>query len=256
MLRHAIVREPGTNFAEGLTTSKLGPPSFHTALAQHNAYCRALARCGLTVITLQANLAFPDSTFVEDAAILLPEAAILTHPGAPSRAGEPATLREVLRGFYQQFYAIQPPGTLDGGDVCEADGHYLIRISERTNLTGAQQLAEILARLGHTSEFVEISNQAGILHLKSSLAYLGDNRMVVWDILMDLPALQRYERISVGPEEYYAADCVRVNDYVLYPTDFPVLQARLEKLGYRLALLEMSEFQKMDGGLSCISLRF
>jgi len=256
LFRRALVRPPGPNFAEGLTTVDLGAPDYDRALAQHAAYCMALDRCGLAVMQVPEAPHYPDSTFVEDTAILTPSRAILTRPGASSRAGEVPAIRAPLSAFYTEFRAISDPGTLDGGDVCEADGHFIIGLSTRTNEKGARQLAAILAEDGHTFAFVDIRAVEGILHLKSGIAYVGDGRIVAIEALAQHPALRSYTVITVESSETYAANCVRVNDRLLVTTGYPRLEAALRPLGYDLIPLDMSEFQKMDGGLSCLSLRF
>jgi dimethylargininase len=256
MLTKAIVRLPAPDFAEGLTTADLGVPNYERALAQHEAYCLALEQCGLTLIELEADPLHPDSTFVEDAAVLTPKGAILTRPGAPSRAGEVASIKEGLAGFYSDLLAIQPPGTLDGGDVCEAGERFFIGISERTNEAGARQLAEMLASFKYTSSFVDIRGVSGILHLKSGLAYLGDRRLVVIDALAGRERFVEYDLVRVSAGDEYAANCVRINDHALVAAGYPRWEGKLRDLGYQTIGLEMSEFQKMDGGLSCLSLRF
>jgi dimethylargininase len=252
----AIVRLPAANFADGLTTVDLGQPDYACALEQHAAYCQALAGCGLQLTVLPADLRYPDSTFVEDAAILTARGALLARPGAPSRSGEVEAIRAALAAFYGQAACIEAPGTLDGGDICEAGNHFLIGVSARTNAEGAAQLADWLARQGCTCACIDIRSTPGILHLKSGLAYIGDNRLVVIDALADHPALAGYEQVRVDADEAYAANCVRVNDHLLLPAGNPRLAARLRDLGYTVVELEMSEFRKMDGGLSCLSLRF
>ena len=256
MFRRALVRPPGSNFAGGLTTVDLGIPDHHRALEQHAAYCEALERCGLAVTHLEEDPRHPDSTFVEDTAILTPSRAILTRPGASSRAGEVAAIRAPLSVHYPQITSISGPGTLDGGDVCEADGHFIIGVSHRTSEQGAHDLANILAEDGHTSTFLDIRALEGILHLKSGIAYLGDGRMVAIPPLAHHPALRKHEVICAESSEAYAANCVRVNDQLLVAAGYPRLEAVLRRIGYDLIPLEMSEFQKMDGGLSCLSLRF
>ena len=255
-LRHAIVRPPALNFADGLTTVDLGVPDYERALAQHAAYCEALERCGLALTRLARDARHPDSTFVEDTAILTPRGAILTRPGAPSRAGEVEEIRGALSPFYPGFDRIEPPGTLDGGDICEAEDRFFIGISERTNEEGARQLAAILVRDGYTPVLVDIRGVEGILHLKSGIACVGEGRLVAIDALAHDPALRNHEVIPVEPAEGYAANCVRVNDRVLVAAGHPRLEAALQRLGYDTLPLEMSEFRKMDGGLSCLSLRF
>ncbi len=293
MFTRAIVRPPAQNFFEGLTTSGLGAPDYQRALAQHQAYCAALEQCGLALTRLEADSDYPDSTFVEDAAVvatpltpsltvgLLPRVhrgssgirescTVLTRPGAPSRAGEVASIRRVLVDLFPAVSEIQSPGTLDGGDVCEAGNHFFIGISERTNGVGAQQLAELLARHGYTTSFVNIRGAgvlpvthaqdaratSQILHLKSGLAYLGDNRLVVTDALANRAEFSGYDLIRVKSDEEYAANCVKVNDQVLVAAGYPRLEGKLRELGYQTIALQMAEFQKMDGGLSCLSLRF
>jgi dimethylargininase len=268
----AIVRPPAPNFGEGLTTVDQGPPNYERALKQHEVYCLALEQCGLTLTRLAPDPLHPDSTFVEDTAVLTDQCAILTRPGAPSRVGETASIKKVLTDFYSDMLSIQPPGTVDGGDVCEAGDHFFIGISERTNEEGASQLAGILVSFGYTSSFVDIrglkdmksvpgavatgSACARILHLKSGIAYLSDGRLVVIDELANRPEFSKYDLVRVNAGEAYAANCVRVNDHVLVASGYPVLERKLRELGYQTIALDMTEFQKMDGGLSCLSLRF
>ena len=256
MFSRAIVRPPGTNYAEGLTRIELGAPDYERALQQHAAYCEALARCGLELIHLQADERYPDSTFVEDTSVLTPAGAILTRPGATSRMGEVESIKETLSHLYPRVDSIQEPGTLDGGDVCEAGNHFFIGLSERTNEAGAGQLAELLTSYGYTSSFVDIRSVKDILHLKSGLASLGDNRLVVTEALANREEFRGYELVRLSADEEYAANCVRVNDQVLIAAGYPIFEQTLRELGYETIALEMTEFQKMDGGLSCLSLRF
>jgi dimethylargininase len=262
LFTRAIVRPPAPNFSEGLTSAGLGSPQFGRAVEQHAAYSAALEQCGLTVTRLQSDPDYPDSTFVEDTAILaerINEAsksfAMITRPGAPSRRGEAAKMRGVVTDFYSEIFSIDAPGTVDGGDVCQAGNHFFIGLSDRTNEAGAQQLAELVASFGYSSSLVNIRQIEGLLHLKSGLAYLGDNRLVVAEVLGHVE-FAGYELIRVQSEEAYAANCIRVNDYVLLPAGYPAFARTLSELGYQTIALEMSEFQKMDGGLSCLSLRF
>ncbi len=256
MFRHAIVRTPGENFADGLTTVDFGKPDFPKVRAQHAAYCDALEQCGLRVARLDADLDHPDSTFVEDTAVLTAKSAILARPGAPSRIGEVAGIRECIERFYATLHKIESPGTLDGGDVCEAGSHFFIGLSHRTNEEGARQLAQFLAAEDYTSSVIDIRNMTSILHLKSGIAYLDDNNLVVMEELADKREFAGYNLVRVPPEQTYACNCVLVNDRVLLPSGFSRLKAALIGLGYKPLLLDMSEFRKMDGGLSCLSLRF
>lgn len=256
MFKNAIARKPGRNFADGLTTVSLGIPDYEKTLEQHAAYCVALQQCGVEVTLLEADLRYPDSTFVEDAAILTSHSAILTHPGADSRKGEVEAIRESITSFYRKIYTIKAPGTLDGGDICEAGNHFFIGISERTNPEGGKQLADFLAMDGYTASFIPVKGVPNILHLKSGISYLGDNHLVLIDDFVARPDFKDYHIIRVSPEEAYAANCIRVNDAVVMPAGYPKLQKAIRDLGYPVVALDMSEFQKMDGGLSCLSLRF
>jgi dimethylargininase len=254
MFTKAIVRLPGRNFDQGLTTVQLGVPRFAQVLAQHADYCAALLACGLNITTLEADLDHPDSTFVEDIAIVTSRGAMVTRPGARSREGEVVAMRPVLREFFPALTQIEAPGTLDGGDICEAGSHFFIGVSHRTNEEGARQLARYLAGLGFTSQKVDVRSIQSILHFKSGVSYVGDNTLVVIEELAGM--FPGYEEIVVSREESYAANCVRVNDRVLVAAGYPQLVGELKERGFDPLELDMSEFQKMDGGLSCLSLRF
>ena len=239
-----------------MTSVDLGLPDYDLAADQHRRYCDALIACGLTLLELPPDPAFPDSTFVEDTAILTPRGAVLARPGAASRAGEVDGIRSTIERFFPQLCAISAPGTLDGGDICASDGHFWIGISARTNESGARQLAAFLETMGYTSSFVDIRGRDDILHLKSGIAALGDQRIVAIESLAEHTAFQGYEIVPVTAGEAYAANCVRVNECLLVPAGYPQLLSALVHLGYSAVALDMSEFRKMDGGLSCLSLRF
>lgn len=256
MFKRAIVRIPGTNFADGLTTVDLGVPQFGEVLSQHARYCEALRQCGLDLTVLQPDLQHPDSTFVEDTAILVPQAAIFCRPGAASREGEVTGIRPVLERFYFSTFTIEAPGTVDGGDICEAGRHFFIGISLRTNPEGARQLAACLNALGYTASTIDIREMKSILHLKSGISYIGDNTLVVMEEMAANPQFSRFDLIRVNADESYAANSVRVNDRVLVPGGFPRITDDLAAHGFNPLSLNMSEFRKMDGGLSCLSLRF
>ena len=256
MFIRSIVRPPCANFANGLTSVDLGQPDYELALKQHDAYCRTLEDCGLSLMRLPPDERYPDSTFVEDTAVLTARGAVITQPGAPSRLGEIDAVEPVLQDFFTRFYAIHEEGRLDGGDVCEAGAHFFIGVSRRTNEAGAVQLAGFLDAMGYSSTLIDIRSLSNILHLKSGLAYLGGNRMLVIDELRNLNELRDYELINVDNAEAYAANCLVVNDKVLVASGFPALERQLRELNYDTVAVDMSEFQKMDGGLSCLSLRF
>jgi dimethylargininase len=252
----AILRPPAETFASGITSSGLGPPDLALALEQHEAYCRTLDQLGLSLSMLPPDPAFPDSTFVEDAAIVTERGAILTRPGAPSRTGEVAALGAALGGWFPELDEITAPGTIDGGDVCEAGSHFFIGLSERTNAEGAAQLARWLEQRGFDSSVINIRGLPGMLHLKTGLSWLGGRRLFAWSGLTGHEVLRGWEVLEVPQGEEYAANCIRVNGVLLLAGGFPQAEALVRGLGYQVVTTEMSEFQKMDGGLSCLSVRW
>ena len=253
---HAITRLPAQTYAHGLTTSGEGAPSIEKALDQHGRYCDALRTSGLTVDILAAALEYPDSTFVEDTAILTARVAIIMRPGAPSRLGEIQLIEKAVLGYRTEVMQIVEPGRMDGGDVCQADEHFFIGISARTNPEGARQLSAILHAHGYTSSTVDIRGQGRLLHLKSGIAYLGYKRLVIAPELSALSEFQTYELLEVSAAELYAANCIHINEHVLIPAGYPEIANALASLGYTTLAVDVSEFRKMDGGLSCLSLRF
>ena len=204
---------------------------------------------------LEADERYPDGTFVEDTAVVAERVAVASRPGAPTRAGEVSSVAEALARLRPKLERIAAPGTLDGGDVCQVEEHFLIGVSARTNPSGAQQLADILRRHGYSASLLDIRSHPTLLHLKSGISYLGERRFTVSADAPALDGLEGFERIEVAKDEAYAANCVRVNDTVLIAAGYPRLAERLDGLGYALRTLEVSEFRKMDGGLSCLSIR-
>ena len=249
---NAIVRKPGISYSDGITTSNLGKPDITLALKQHETYCRTLEKCGLRVERLEAAPSFPDSVFVEDTAIITGKFAVIARPGDPRRRGEEEIIEESISKYRSLVY-IKEPGTVDGGDICQAGDHFFIGISERTNHEGAKQLESILSEYGYSSSFIEVNHT---LHLKSGFNYIGDNYLLVHEQFSDNEAIKNLKKIIVPEKEAYAANIIRINDYLLVAEGFPETQSKLKQLNIPLIVLEMSEFQKMDGGLSCLSLRF
>jgi len=256
MFRRAIVREPCENFAAGLTSVDLGPPDLERAIEQHRAYCRALESCGLELIRLAPDKEHPDSTFVEDTAVLTERGAVITRPGAESRLGEITSIEPVLREDFDKVQFTGEPGTVDGGDICEAGDQFFIGVSERTNEEGAKDLARVLKGFGYSSSLIDIRGISSILHLKSGLAYLGGKRLVMIEAFREFEEFSGYDLVFVNKAEEYAANCLVVNGKVLVAAGFDETKKQLEHLGYETIAIDMSEFQKMDGGLSCLSLRF
>ncbi len=253
MFQHVIVRTPSATLADGITKSKLGKPIYEKALCQHNEYVRALQTCGVDITILSAANAFPDSVFVEDAALCTPNCAVVTRPGADSRRGEADLIAPVLRHFYSQVERIGAPGTLDAGDVMMVGSHYFIGASARTNPEGARQLIAILENRGLTGSIVPLDK---VLHLKTGLAYLEDGNLLAAGEFVGRPEFQSYKVTEIPSDEEYAANCIWVNGTVIMPSGYPQARRLIAGLGYRMIEVDMSEFRKLDGGVSCLSLRF
>jgi dimethylargininase len=253
MYKNAIVRTPCPEMVQGITTASLGKPDYRLALGQHAKYIEALKSLGLEVRVLGPDSRFPDSTFIEDVALCTPGVAVITSPGAASRKGEEAELGNVLGSFYDHLEFITAPGTLEAGDVMMAGSHFYIGISDRTNHAGAEQLLSILKKHGMSGEKVELS---GLLHLKTGISFLEDQMILVGKELSYHPAFGTFRKIMVPVGEAYAANSVWVNGTVLVPAGFPETKANIEQAGFNTLEVDVSEFQKLDGGLSCLSLRF
>ena len=253
MFKHAIVRKPCKNFQYGITKSNLGKPNYDKSILQHSEYVKALKTCNVSVIELEADERFPDSTFVEDTAIVDNKFAIINNLGVESRKGEEQKIKVVLRNFYDNLEEIADPGTLEGGDIMKVEDHYFIGLSKRTNLEGAKQLVKILEMYGYTHSIIPLQI---FLHLKTGVAYLGNNCLILSGELIDNEDFKKYKTIKVNEDEAYAANCIRVNDYIIMPKGFKTLKEKLSNSDYKIIEIEMSEFRKMDGGISCLSLRF
>jgi dimethylargininase len=249
---HSITRKPGKNFTQGLTTSNLGSADYGLISKQHDAYVETLRSIGLEVLVLEEQPDYPDAHFVEDTAVVTPDVAVITRPGAKARQGEEDTIALFLTQNRQTVY-IQPPATLDGGDVLMVGNHFFIGRSKRTNPEGAEELGKILEAHGNTWQTIAV--EAG-LHLKSNINYLGNNTLIVTKDFANKADLERYDKIVVDETDVYAANTLWVNDRLLTPKGFPKTKQKLESLGLDIVELDMSEARKMDGGLTCWSIRF
>ncbi len=259
MFTKAITKKLCSRFADGITTSNLGKPDFNLALQQHAAYINALKSCGLEVAELVADENFPDSCFTEDAAVIADEVAVITNPGAQSRRDEIVSMIPVLEKF-KKLEFIQSPGTLEGGDVMQivrgtpyGEKHFYIGLTDRTNEDGAHQLGSILSKYSYQYTVIPVT---AALHLKTIVNYIGNNNLLVTEELFSHPAFISFNKILVPQDEMYAANCLLINNKLIIPAGFAHVKTELQKLNYDLIELNMSEFEKMDGGLSCLSLRF
>lgn len=252
MFVKAIVRHVPATISAGITTSDLGKPDTRKAREQHRAYVAALEACGLEVTVLDEDERYPDSVFVEDTAVVTDRCAIVTNPGAADRRGEIYQVEETLASLYEEVERIVDPGTVDGGDVLQVGDHFYVGLTRRTNRAGAEQLEAILQGYGFGVSFVGLRRY---LHLKTGVAYLGGDDLIVTGELVEKDEFRGFDKIIVPPEEEYGANCIRVNDRVLVVAGCETAKRGIVERGYEIVELETSEFQKVDGGLSCLSLR-
>lgn len=249
----ALVRIPGLNMTKGLSTADLGKPNYYKARKQHANYVKTLQDCGLKVTVLKADERFPDSCFIEDVALCTPHCVIITNPGADSRKGEVSAMPLIMQRFYSEIEFINAPGTLEAGDVMMVNNHYYIGLSERTNIEGAKQLISILEKHKLTGSVITLEK---VLHLKTGVAYIEDNTLVACGEFLNKDEFNNFNILEIPVEESYAANCVRVNDKVIIPTGFLKTRQIIESAGFEIVEVDVSEFMKLDGGLSCLSLRF
>jgi dimethylargininase len=252
MLTRAILRRPGPDFAAGITTARLGAPDLSRMLAQHAAYADALRAAGLEIEVLDALPGFPDAYFVEDVAVVVPELAVVARPGATARRGEADEILPVL-ARHRPVARLQHPATLDGGDVLVVGRTAYIGLSARTNRQGAEQLARLLEPYGYRSQTVPVASG---LHLKSSVTWVGGETLLVSARFADRPELRACRRIVVEAADEPACNSLFVNGTLLTPAGFPNVRRQLDAAGLAAIELDVSEPRKMDGGLTCMSLRF
>jgi dimethylargininase len=228
------------------------PIDVAAARREHEAYEQALAGIGCTVRRLDAAADMPDSVFIEDTAIVLDEVAVITRPGAESRRAETDAVAAAL-GRYRTLARIQPPGTLDGGDVLVAERRVFVGRSERTNDAGIEQLRDALAPFGYTVRAVPVQ---GCLHLKTAVTCVGDGMMLINREWVPPEMFDGWELIDVHPREPFAANALRIGDHVVFPREFRRTLARLQSHGIEVVPVPAGELAKAEGGVTCCSLVF
>jgi dimethylargininase len=252
IIQHAIVRDPDSDAAEGLTVQSGPPLCLEQLQYQHAAYCDALAALGVKLIRLDPAPGFPDAYFVEDTAVVTPEIAIIARSGALQRRGEEQSVARVL-GRYRKLTEISAPGTLDGGDVLIVGRQVFIGLSRRTNPQGAAQLARVLARYDYRCARVTVDDG---LHLKSSLTCIGDRQLLLIAPWAARPEFEDYDKILVDPLEAHACNTLWINNHLIIPQGYPRTHALLTAAGKSIIELPTRQIHRMDGGLTCLSIRF
>lgn len=249
----AITRQvsPSINECE-LSFHQRQPIDLARAIAQHAAYRRCLAELGLRVILLPSELELPDCVFVEDPAIVVDEIAVISLMGAASRRPEAESLATALSGF-RKLEFLREPATLDGGDVMRIGRTLFVGVSRRTNREAVTQLSDILRPYDYEVKPVEV---IGCLHLKSACSYIGKNTVLVNQAWVDAETLREFELIDVPAEEPNAANALLVNGVVILPLSFPQTRALLDSRGVPVETIDVSELQKAESGVTCMSLIF
>jgi len=241
-VRVAITRAVSPRIAEcELSYIARQPIDFARAAAQHDAYERLLASLGCEIVHVAAAPDMPDSVFVEDAAVVLDDVAIITRPGAQSRRGEVDSVADVLQR-YRPLFRVAEPATLDGGDVLVIGQRLHIGVSQRTNVEAVEQLNAIPI------------NFQDCLHLKSAATQIDDETLLLNPRWVDARQFPDLNCIAVDPAEPFGANALRLDDVVLFSASYPRTRKLLESRGYRVEVVDVSELEKAEAGLTCCSL--
>lgn len=251
---NVIVRTPSKSMIEGLRREDTGQPDYELALKQHQAYIDAIRSIGVEVDVLPPLEEYPDACFVEDVATVTEKMAIVTNPGAASRNGEKEHIVEALKKYYpEEHIHFITEGFVEGGDVVRVDDHFYLGKTERSNEAGRKQYIEILEKYGYTGS--EEETDSG-LHIGCDMMYIQNNNLVITGDLLKNPVFDKYNKVIASEEEAYAANVAWINGTVLMAQGYPNLQKKIEDLGYNVITLDNSEFKKIDGSITCLSLRF
>ncbi|TYB30626.1 MAG: N(G),N(G)-dimethylarginine dimethylaminohydrolase [Candidatus Mcinerneyibacterium aminivorans] len=254
MFNKVIVKVPPESMINGISSNQDEKPIYSKALKQHEEYVKALGRCNVSMISrLAKQEKYPDSCFVEDTAVVTEKCAVITNPGTKSRKGEIGEVESELKKYYNSIEYIKKPGTLDGGDVMRVDNHFYIGLSKRTNEEGAEQLINILNKYGYSGSQIKVKNY---LHLKTGISYLKNNNILATKDFVNHPAFKSFNLLEVPGNEEYAANSIWVNNKVIMPGGYPETKKLVEDAGYEVLTVDVSEFRKLDGGVSCLSIRF
>ena len=249
----ALTRDVSPTFDRcELTFLPRSPIDVAEARRQHSEYKQCLRELGCHVISLPTDAELPDAVFVEDTAIVLDELSVITRPGAVSRRGETAGVRDFLKA-YRKLHTLEDPATLDGGDVVRIGKTLFVGLSSRTNGEGVDQITAAVGAAGYKVKTVDVRNG---LHLKSAVTRLAEKLILVNPEWIDPAQFGNLEVIEVDFSEPYAANALRVRDRIVYPTQHRKTTARLKSRGLKIRPVDMSEFLKAEGGVSCGSIVF
>jgi dimethylargininase len=249
----AITREVSRSIVNcELTHLARTPIDVSRARAQHEQYRAALRALGLEVVSLPEEPDLPDSVFVEDAAIVLDEVAVLTRPGADSRKPEVELMARALSP-YRRLLRVESPGTLDGGDVLVAGKHIFVGLTLRSNAAAVEQLQRMLHPFGYRVTGVPVTD---CLHLKSGVSQVTEDTLLINPAWVDRSNFDGFKFIEVDPSEPFAANALMVEGTLIFPSAFPKTRQRLETVGRTIVPVEADELAKAEGGVTCCSLIF
>lgn len=252
---HAITRRPSASITRGLRAVDTGNPDLTRMQADHAAYVATLRETGATVVELAALDAYPDSIFVEDTALCLPQGAVILRPGAPSRLGEAAEMAPHLHALYRDVVEVTSKDSfIEGGDILVTEHEILVGRSARTNTAGIADLARLVAPWGH--EVREVHTPPGVLHFKTDCSLLDVDTVLSTKRLSASGCFTGYRVIDIPDGEEAAANTIRFNDLVLMPSGFPRTRDAIARAGFTVREIGNSECARLDGGMSCLSLRF
>jgi dimethylargininase len=249
----AITHVPSPHLDEGVRTHvAYAPIDYGRAVRQHEAYCQLLGQCGADVRTLDVNRHLPDCVFVEDTAIVLDEVAVLASMGHHTRGGEPAGIEPELRK-YREVVRVEAPATIEGGDVLRVGRTLLVGLSTRTNPAGVSALEAVACRYGYKVVPVPVRQ---CLHLKTACTALPDHSLLVNPAWLDAPVLRGFNLVPVPPEEPDAANVALVGTSVCVAASHPHTASLIGQLGFEVHTVDLSEFAKAEGCVTCLSLLF
>lgn len=250
----AILRKPGNSAVRGLRVVDHGVPDISLFLAEHAAYAAALRRAGVSTTVLDPLEAFPDSVFLEDAALCLPQGTVLLNPGTASRSGETKPLAAELGDLGHELHRLEASGRIDGGDILVTGSEILVGLSARTDKAGFDALDSLLASWGYRLR--ELHTPEGVLHFKSDCSLLDDETILATARLGTSGCLSGFRLLTVPAGEEAAANSIRVNERILVPEGFPATVEMLQRENYSVETVPVSQAALLDAGLSCMSLRF